>query len=64
MDLKKDDRIEMISMQNDPDPIPPGTKGTVQYVGPTPWNETQVGVKWDNGRTLSVLLPHDSIRKI
>ena len=64
MDYKIGDRIEMVRMNNDPDPIPPGTKGTVDFVSKTPWDDVQLGVKWDNGRTLSVLLPEDSIRKI
>lgn len=64
MDYKEGDRIEMIYMGNDPDPIPSGTQGTVTYVSKMPDYETQIGVKWDNGRTLSVILPQDRIRKI
>jgi hypothetical protein len=61
MNFKEGDRIEMVFMGNDPNPILAGTRGTVISVDKTPWNDTQVGVKWDNGRTLSVLLPEDKI---
>lgn len=43
------DRVRLIEMPNDPAPIPPDTLGTVNYVSPGPG---QIGVKWDNGRTL------------
>jgi hypothetical protein len=61
-------RIELVHMPDDPNPVPAGTQGTVDYVsGPHQlpgdrhsWH--QVGVKWDNGRTLSIILPKDTIR--
>lgn len=65
-DLKVGDRIELTSMQEDPDPVPIGTKGTVE------WVETQdlgdgprmhVAVKWDNGRSLGLVCPPDRYRK-
>jgi len=60
-----EDRIVMISMKNDPDPIRPGTKGTVSRISSTCTpGEVQLGVKWDNGRTLAVLLPVDLIEKL
>jgi hypothetical protein len=65
-DLKKGDRIRLVRMGDDPDPIPAGTEGTVTFVsalrfsGP---NCHQIGVDWDNGRTLS-LTEADSWRKI
>ena len=57
--VKEGDRIKLVSMPNDPDPIPPGTEGTVTFAndlkgacfGP---NAFQIGVRWDNGRTLSL----------
>ena len=64
MTLQKDDRIELIRMDNDPTPVPVGTKGTVTYVTDLGRGETQVGVKWDNGRSLSLILPHDEAVKI
>ena len=59
-------RIELISMPDDPDPVPAGTRGTVEHVsGPHklpgdrhPWH--QIGVKWDNGRTLALVTGKDS----
>lgn len=58
------DRIELLAMPDDPDPIPVGTKGTVDYVsdpihfrGEAPW--VQIGVKWDNGRTLALVSRKD-----
>ena len=48
-------RIELIQMGDDPHPIAPGTKGTVVYVD----DMGQIGVKWDNGRTLSLIPEED-----
>lgn len=52
----------------DPDPVAPGTQGTVDGVsGPhkthpdeKPWY--QIHVRWDNGRTLSLSVPKDRFR--
>lgn len=44
-------RIRLTYMPNDPDPIPPGSEGTV-----TGGNGAQVYVDWDNGRSL-ILIP-------
>ena len=69
------DQIRLLAMSDDPDPIPPGTTGTVIAVRQHgSWS--QVDVKWDNlargclptfrsmladcgSRSTSVLLPHD-----
>jgi len=60
--LKAGDRIRLVSM-DDPDPIPAGTAGTVVGVSPqSDW--TQVDVDWDNGRSLMLSIPPDSIQKI
>jgi hypothetical protein len=62
---KKGDRIQMIKMSNDPNPIESGAKGTVLDVVPLPWDsEIQIQVCWDNGRSLNVILPHDKITKL
>lgn len=62
---KINDRVKLVKMSQDPDPIPVGAEGTVTHVQYLPhFNETQVGVKWDNGRSLSVILPQDKIEKI
>jgi hypothetical protein len=60
-DLKVGDVIELVSMPDDPDPITPGTKGTIDWVGPDFQGQPQYGVKWENGRTLG-LAPVDRIR--
>lgn len=58
-------RIELVMMSDDPDPVPPGTKGTITYfstvtaLGP-PYD--QIGVAWDNGRTLGLASPPDVYR--
>ena len=57
------DRVEMVSMGDDPDPILPGTKGTVTHYTKC-FGFDQLGVVWDNGRALSVIFPEDEVRKI
>jgi hypothetical protein len=47
-------------MPDDPDPIPPGTTGTVTAVRQNgTW--AQVDVNWDNGRTLMLVVPPDQV---
>ena len=53
-------RIKLISMGDDPRPIPPGTKGTVTYVD----DMGQIGVNWDNGSGLSLVPGEDSFSKV
>jgi len=61
---EKGDRVQLVSMPEEPDPIPIGTKGTVVFVNLAPGIGTQVEIKWDNGRTLMACLPPDLIRVI
>jgi hypothetical protein len=54
-------RIELVRMAADPNPVPPGTLGTVLKVDkwgcrPGAYN---VQVAWDNGRTLALLTECD-----
>lgn len=47
------DRIRLIAMPDDANPVPAGSTGTVTFVnehgsGATAW--LQIGVDWDNGR--------------
>lgn len=68
LDYKVGDRVKLVSMNDDPDPIPVGTKGTVTFVNDisfgTPEEFYQVGVDWDNGRMLMVITPPDRIMRI
>jgi hypothetical protein len=51
-------RIRLDAMPEDPDPVPPGTEGTVQMVTKLDgW--TQVLVDWDNGSKLALSIPPD-----
>lgn len=64
---KTGDRVRMLHMPDDPDPIPTGTEGEVVLVNPVRMgpagerNFTQVLVKWDNGRSLSCVVPPDQL---
>ena len=61
------DTIEMVEMDGEPYPIPPGTKGVVNRINTQIFqgeSEEHLWVNWENGRTLKVLLPHDKIRII
>jgi len=53
-------RIQLDSMEDDPNPIPSGTKGTVTYVD----DAGSIGIKWDNGRSLAICPEVDSFHKI
>ncbi len=61
-------RIRLIEMPDDPDPIPPGSEGTIMGVRdlctPTDgyysrYREAQIDVDWDSGRTLMLIYPKD-----
>lgn len=61
--MKIAQRVELISMDNDPNPIPVGTRGTITGINPTPVKgELQISVDWDNGRTLMLLYPIDKFK--
>lgn len=55
---KLGERIRLVKMgEDDPNPIEPGTTGEIihlQYI--SSWQETHLMVRWDNGRTLGVVL--------
>ena len=58
--LKPGDRVRLISMPEDPDPIPVGSLGTVVAVYEhADWY--QVDVKWDSGRELMLSMPEDCV---
>jgi len=46
-------RIRLIQMPDDPDPIPPGSTGTITRVTDGPY--AQIEVRWDCGRSLSLV---------
>ena len=49
-------RVRLLAMPDDPQPIPPGTTGTVMGVD----DAGQLLMKWDNGRTLAIVPGEDS----
>lgn len=53
-------RIVLSSMTDPYAPVEPGTRGTVRYVD----DAGQLGVSWDNGRSLSLIPGVDSFRKL
>ena len=60
---KAGDRVRLVSMTDDPDPIPAGTTGTVAGVYPQRgW--MQVDVDWDTGRSLMLSIPPDVVATI
>lgn len=61
LDLAMGDRIELIEMRNDPEPIKPGTQGTIESIMPL-FGKHQVIVEWDDGRGLMLILPDDKYR--
>jgi hypothetical protein len=57
------ERIRLVAMPDDPDPIPLGSTGTVTAVRQyRTW--AQVDVKWDSGRTLMLVVPPDQFEVI
>lgn len=58
--LKTGDRVRLISMPDDPDPLPVGSLGVVLWVADHgDWQ--QIDVAWDNGRQLMLSLPEDCV---
>ena len=47
------DRIRLLAMPDDPDPIPAGSTGTV--ISSTTGTIAQLEVEWDSGRTLALI---------
>lgn len=52
-------RLELIAM-DDPQPIPPGSRGTVDYVD----NIGTIHMSWDSGRSLGLVPGEDNFRKL
>lgn len=53
--LAAGDRIRLVQMGDDPNPIEPGAEGTVTFVSEFGDGTHQIGVAWDNKRTLSLV---------
>lgn len=53
-------RIQLQRMDDPYAPVPAGTRGTVRYVD----DIGQIGVAWDNGRSLSLVPGVDTFRKL
>ena len=51
-------RIRLLNMKDDPNPISSGSEGTIIHVD----DAGTVHVKWDNGRTLGVIIGHDKFQ--
>ena len=52
-------RLELISM-DDPQPIPPGSRGTVVHVD----DMGTIHMRWDSGRSLGLVPGEDSFRTL
>lgn len=53
-------RIMLLGTSETLQPVPIGTKGTVAFID----DQSQIHMKWDNGRTLAVIPGEDSFRKL
>ena len=53
-------RIVLNCMNDAFAPVEPGTRGTVRYID----DADQLGIAWDNGRSLSLIPGVDSFRKL
>lgn len=56
----KGTRVELINMPDDPQPVPPGTKGVVRLVD----DIGTIFVDWENGQRLGLVLGVDSFKII
>ncbi len=60
LDYPSGTRIELDYMEDSVAPVPPGTRGTVVHVD----DAGHVHMKWDNGRSLSLIPGVDSFHTI
>lgn len=61
---KVGDRIELVHMPDDPDPIPDGSKGRVILVSAFYDGTFQIVVDWGCKRSLRLVYPTDQFRVI
>ncbi len=68
MSYQKGDRVRLVRMGDDPDPVEPGTEGVVVHTAelrfPGERPQMQVSVSWDNGRSLRCLVPPDVLVRV
>jgi hypothetical protein len=65
LELKPGDRIKLVEMPNDPNPIEPGSTGMVEEVQRFGTDGSAVVyVNWDNGRGLNLSMPPDIVEVI
>lgn len=63
-EFRKGDRVAIVSMPDERDPIPAGTQGTVRSSRVADLGDgmfEQVRVDWDGGRTLMAVIPPDTL---
>lgn len=53
-------RIKLLAMTDDPNALPHGSEGEVTFVTRLFDDKFQLGVRWDNGRTLHLAVPPDT----
>ena len=53
-------RIVLLDTSETLQPVPIGTRGTIKYID----DQSQLHMKWDNGRTLAVVPEEDTFRKL
>jgi hypothetical protein len=63
-ELEPGDRIRLVSMPHDPDPVGVGRLGTVVNVVQPVTGRWQVWVDWDDGRKLAMCIPPDEFERI
>ena len=63
--IRPGDRIVLLSMPHDPDPVPVGAEGLIERARDVGHGAfTQVEVRWDDGRTLMLSMPPDEVRVV
>lgn len=64
-DIKINQTIKLLAMDNDPNPITIGSIGVITRISKLPFDdEVQLDVQWHSGRTLSLIFPFDKFEII